>query len=84
MQKCASFIQTWTFSQVGWIVAFVGLCIANVSVNPISWWIVVYELALVIFVCSVLGTGKMTTYRLVVSERAQSGGSSLSLFHPHA
>lgn len=65
--------------QVGWIVAFVGLCIANVSVNPISWWIVVYELALVIFVCSVLGTGKMTTYRLVVSERAQSGGSSLSL-----
>lgn len=62
--------------------AFVGLCIANVSVNPISWWIVVYELALVIFVCSVLGTGKMTTYRLVVSERAQSGGSFIhSLTH---
>ncbi|KAJ8651802.1 hypothetical protein O0I10_012623 [Lichtheimia ornata] len=57
---------TCILTAVGWIVAFVGLCIANVSVNPISWWIVVYELALVIFVCSVLGTGKMTTYRLVV------------------
>lgn len=72
------FIVLLIFSQVGWIVAFVGFCISNVSVHPISWWIAVYELALVIFVCTVLGTGRMTMYRLVVSEYEQSEDPSFS------
>ncbi|KAI9484900.1 hypothetical protein BDB00DRAFT_878316 [Zychaea mexicana] len=53
---------------VGWVVSFAGLCVsaAGALTHAVSWWITVYELSLVILVCTVIWSNAIEIYRPVV------------------
>ncbi|KAI8141784.1 hypothetical protein BJV82DRAFT_617515 [Fennellomyces sp. T-0311] len=53
---------------VGWLVSFAGLCVAATAAltHAISWWTTVYELALVILVCTVTWVNALQPYRPVI------------------
>ena len=56
---------------VGWLVSFVGLCVSATAAltHAISWWVTVYELALVFFVCSVTWANAIQIYRPAVTDQ---------------
>ncbi|KAI9319018.1 hypothetical protein BX666DRAFT_1922285 [Dichotomocladium elegans] len=52
-------------SAIGWVIAFMGLCFSSTMVVPLSWWTIAYELGLVVFVCTIVGTDRIELYRAV-------------------
>ncbi|ORY93198.1 hypothetical protein BCR43DRAFT_517459 [Syncephalastrum racemosum] len=55
-----------TLAIVGWIISLVGLCASAAWVRAVSWWIIVYELGLVVLVCSVVWADTQRAYQSLI------------------
>ncbi|KAI8581419.1 hypothetical protein K450DRAFT_279191 [Umbelopsis ramanniana AG] len=51
---------------IGWAVAFCGLCISQGLVFNLSWWFIIYQFMIMMFVFIVIVTSSIAQYRLVV------------------
>ncbi|KAI9253183.1 hypothetical protein BY458DRAFT_522367 [Sporodiniella umbellata] len=57
---------TLIVSYIAWLIAFVGACVLGRAVGGGAWWIVVYELLLILGVTCVLVTNTFLHYRLMI------------------
>ncbi|KAG1063783.1 hypothetical protein G6F42_027137 [Rhizopus arrhizus] len=55
---------------ISWLIAFIGACIFRRGVSGGAWWIIVYELLLIVGITTVLVTNTYAHYRLMVASIA--------------
>ncbi|KAI8390882.1 uncharacterized protein BYT42DRAFT_610151 [Radiomyces spectabilis] len=53
---------TCVVATIGWLLSFAGLCASSAWVNPASWWIIIYQLAILLLVCCVLWINSVESY----------------------
>ncbi|KAF1800529.1 hypothetical protein V8B55DRAFT_1535285 [Mucor lusitanicus] len=51
---------------IAWLIAFIGACIFRRGVSGGAWWIIVYELLLIVGITAVLVTNTYAHYRLMI------------------
>ncbi|CAO0803444.1 unnamed protein product [Mucor circinelloides] len=51
---------------IAWLIAFIGACIFRRGVSGGAWWIIVYELLLIVGITTVLVTNTYAHYRLMI------------------
>ncbi|KAH8554872.1 hypothetical protein BGW37DRAFT_214701 [Umbelopsis sp. PMI_123] len=51
---------------IGWVVAFCGLCVSQGLVFNLSWWFIIYQFMIMMFVFTVIITASIAQYRLVI------------------
>lgn len=56
-------------SQIGWLIAFVGLCASSRTTMDHSWWITVYNVALILFIGYVIGKTAHKTFGPLVGRQ---------------
>ncbi|KAI9357729.1 hypothetical protein BD770DRAFT_456659 [Pilaira anomala] len=59
-------LTTLILSASGWLIAFVGACVFRRGLSGGAWWIIIYELLLVMGISFVLLTNTFTQYRMVI------------------
>ncbi|KAL1928829.1 hypothetical protein VTP01DRAFT_2615 [Rhizomucor pusillus] len=51
---------------IGWIISFAGLCASGTLPSAVSWWIAVYELIVVVVVCTIVCTNTLYACRSMI------------------
>ncbi|CEG76445.1 hypothetical protein RMATCC62417_11341 [Rhizopus microsporus] len=59
-------LSTIILAYVAWLIAFIGACVFRVGVSGGAWWIIVYELLIIIGVTCILVTNTFTHYRMMI------------------
>jgi hypothetical protein len=55
--------------KIGWFILFVGGCVA--AFHGITWWIIIYNLFVVVLVFVGTGCAKLANYKNMVSEHSR-------------